>query len=139
MSASGARTLIDEELAAFLEGTVMIIIGSQAPGGMPEIARGVGASVEPGGAAFHLMVSAWQWPEAIANLRANGRIAVTFARPTDYESYQVKGRVTGIAPPTPQQQAFASRYVLRMRDALAALGVDPAISAPWREIGRAHV
>ena len=122
---------IDAELAAFLESPVMIILGTGAEG-VPEIGRGLGASVDEGGEALHVMVSAWQWPETVANARANGRIAATFARPADYVAYQVKGRVDLIAPPTPALHACAMRYAASIAEALAELGQPPDRTAPWR-------
>lgn len=122
---------IDAELAAFLESPVMIFLGTGADG-VPEIGRGLGALVEEGGEALHVMVSAWQWPETVANARAHGRITATFARPSDYVSYQVKGRVDLVAPPTPALHACALRYAARIAEALAELGQPPERTAPWR-------
>jgi hypothetical protein len=121
---------IDTELAAFLESPVMIILGTGVAG-VPEIGRGLGASVEAGGEALHVMVSAWQWPETVANARSNGRIAATFARPADYVTYQVKGRVDRVAPPTPALAVCAARYAARIAEVLAALGQPPERTAPW--------
>ncbi|MFC7608119.1 pyridoxamine 5'-phosphate oxidase family protein [Pseudoroseomonas aestuarii] len=124
--------VLDEGLASFLEEPVMIIVGTQADGYLPEIARAAGAVLEADRAALHLMVSARQWPETIANLRANRRITVTFSRPADYETYQLKGTVTAIAPPTLEQQARATRYLAEIGEVLAGFGLAPEISAPWR-------
>ena len=123
--------LIDAGLADFLESPVMIILGTGAEG-VPEIGRGLGASIDPDGEALHVMVSAWQWPETVANARANGRIAATFARPADYVPYQVKGQVDLVAPPTPALLACAARYAARIAEALARLGQPPDRTAPWR-------
>ncbi|WP_207540875.1 hypothetical protein [Sabulicella rubraurantiaca] len=128
---SAETCLIDAELAAFLESPVMIIVGTGI-GGVPEIGRGLGASVEAGGGALHLIVSAWQWPQTVSQARANGAIAVTFARPTDYVTYQVKGQVDRVAPLTPALQDRAARYAAEIVEVLAGLGMPPAITAPWR-------
>ncbi|MES2713511.1 MAG: hypothetical protein V4653_18175 [Pseudomonadota bacterium] len=130
--ASGAGIRLDEKLAGFLAEPVMIIIGTQANGYLPEIARAAGAVVAEDRAALHLMVSEWQWPQTIANLRANGRVAATFSRPGDYETYQLKGMVTSIAPPAQAQQACAIRYLAEIGAVLEGLGLPQEISAPWR-------
>ena len=130
--AAGTGITLDHELASFLEEPVMIIIGTQADGCLPEIARAAGAVVADDLAAIDLMVSAWQWPETIVNLRANGQTAATFSRPADYETYQLKGRVTSIAPPTPRQQARTTRYLAEIGSVLECLGVPQDVSAPWR-------
>ena len=127
--AGGCR--IDAELAAFLESPVMIILGTGTEG-VPEIGRGLGASVEADGRALHVVVSTWQWPETVAQARATGRIAATFARPADYVTYQVKGQVDRVAPLTPALEACAARYMARITEVLAGLGMPPELTAPWR-------
>jgi len=127
--APGCR--IQTELAAFIESPVMIILGTGA-GGVPEIGRGMGASVEEDGAAMQVIVSAWQWPETVAQARASGRLAATFARPADYVTYQVKGRVDRVAPLTPALEACAARYAARITEVLDGLGLPPELTAPWR-------
>ncbi|MBI0538738.1 hypothetical protein D9599_24575 [Roseomonas sp. KE2513] len=123
--------MIDTDLATFLESPVMIILGTGEEG-MPEIGRGLGAAVQEDGTALQVIVSAWQWPGTVANARMNGRIAATFARPADYVTYQVKGRVDLVAPPTPALRACAMRYATRISAALAELGLAPERTAPWR-------
>lgn len=128
---SAPGCLIDAELAGFLESPVMIVVGTGV-GGVPEIGRGLGASVETGGTALHLVVSAWQWPRTVSQARESATIAVTFARPTDYVTYQVKGQVDRIAPLTPALQARAARYAAGIVEVLAGLGMSPELTAPWR-------
>ena len=123
--------LIDAELGAFLESPVMIVIGTGAKGAA-EIGRGLGAAVEDAGKTLHLVVSAWQWPETVAQARTTGRIAVTFARPADYVTYQVKGQVDRVAPLTPFLRACAERYASGIVQVLAGLGLPPELTAPWR-------
>jgi hypothetical protein len=76
------------------------------------------------------MISAWQWPATVANLRDGGRIAVTFARPSDYVSYQVKG-VGLVRPAQADDLDCARRYMTAIVDVLAGLGLDRRLSAPW--------
>ncbi|MCW8088181.1 hypothetical protein [Sabulicella glaciei] len=128
---SAPGCLIDAELAGFLESPVMIIVGTGL-GGVPEIGRGLGALVEAGGAALHLVVSAWQWPRTVSQARESGTIAITFARPTDYVTYQVKGQVEWIGPLTPALHARAARYAAEIAEVLAGLGMSPELTAPWR-------
>jgi hypothetical protein len=128
---SAHECLIDAELAAFLESPVMIVIGTGAEGAA-EIGRGLGAAVEDAGKVLYLVVSAWQWPETVAQAHTTGRIAVTFARPADYVTYQVKGQVDGVAPLTPALRAQAARYASGIVEVLAGLGLPPELTAPWR-------
>lgn len=133
MSPPARLPIVDAALAAFLQGEAMIIVGTHGEAGRPEIARAVGATMAaPDLVTLH--ISQWQWPQTLADLRANGRIAATFSRPEDYVSHQIKGRVRHILPADPAQCAAAARYSRTMAAVLARLGVPPAVSTPWREV-----
>jgi hypothetical protein len=121
---------IDAELAAFMESPVMIIVGACDDALLPQIARAAGVLVEASKGRLDLIVSAWQWPEAIANVRQNGRLSVTFARPSDYVSYQVKGRAT-VKPAAAVHRACAAAYVSAMTATLVGNGLDRAVTEPW--------
>ena len=122
--------VIDAELASFMESAVMIIVGTCDNALRPQIGRAVGAIVDRATGGVDLIVSGWQWPETIANVRRNGRLAVTFARPSDYVSYQVKGRAKAI-PPSAAHRACAARYVEAMTAILVGNGLDARVTAPW--------
>lgn len=121
---------IDEELAAFMVSPVMIILGSCDAQRMPEIGRAVGADVRAADNRVDLMVSAWQWPATVANVRAGARLAATFARPSDYVSYQVKGHAT-VATATDEQTAAVAQYIERITATLGGLGLSASLVAPW--------
>jgi len=121
--------LIDQELAAFIESPVMIIVGTCDGSLVPEIGRAVGALVRRDESCVDVMVSEWQWPRTVTNARAGSRLAVTFARPSDYVSFQVKGRGT-VASASSEQSAVVRRYIEKMTATLDELGLDPRIVAP---------
>jgi hypothetical protein len=121
---------LDTELAAFLGSPVMIIVGTCDAGNRPEIGRAVGASVDADAGIVELVMSAWQWPGTVANVRNGSRIAVTFARPSDYVSYQVKG-AGFVRPAQAADLDCAGRYIKTIVDVLANLGLDRRLAAPW--------
>jgi hypothetical protein len=121
---------LDAELAAFLASPVMIIIGTRDGGNRPAIGRAVGATVDADAGSVELVVSAWQWPDTIADLRHGSRIAVTFARPADYVSYQLKGVAT-VRAALADDLVHAQRYMAAIVDVLAGLGLDRSLAAPW--------
>lgn len=122
--------LIDQELAAFMESPVMIIMGSCDDDLVPQISRAAGAIVHATDGRVDLIVSSWQWPVTVSNVRGNGRLSATFARPNDYVSYQIKG-LASVLPASAEHQRRAKRYIEAMSATLAGLGLDPHISAPW--------
>ena len=121
---------IGNELAAFLASPVMIIMGTCDSTGRPDIARVVGARVDSEAGAVELVLSAWQWPRAVVNVRTRGRVAVTFARPTDYVSYQVKGRAD-LRAADAQALALAARYMEDVSAVLVSLGLQRSVLDAW--------
>ncbi|SEM52516.1 Pyridoxamine 5'-phosphate oxidase [Gemmobacter aquatilis] len=121
---------IDDTIATFISGQVMIGLATVDWTGQASIARSVGARVGEGGATIDLLISATQWRNAVENLAANGALAVTFSSPADYVTYQIKGQAT-VAGAGADEMALAQGYVAGMRDRLAALGVPPDVSAQW--------
>ena len=121
---------IDVELAQFLISPVMIIIGTRDAANGPEIGRGVGAGMTDDAEGIEVMFSAWQWPGVVDNLRDNGRMAVTFARPSDYVSYQLKGRSTLRAAHV-RDIEHSRHYMAEMNAVLTQLGLTTELIAPW--------
>src|ERR1700731_1750290 len=124
------RNPINAALATFLESPVMIIVASCDDGLLPQIARAAGAVVDRATGRIDLIVSGWQWPQTIANVGRNGRLSVTFARPADYVSYQLKGRAA-IIPASAAHRQRAQHYIEAMTETFAGLGLDQAVAAPW--------
>jgi hypothetical protein len=122
--------LIDPNLAEFITSPVMMIIGTQGGSNRPEIGRCVGSRVVPGRREVDIIISAWQWRGTVDNLRANGQAAVTFVRPSDYTSYQLKGRAR-VRPGGPEDAALSEAYIAAMTAALDEQGVQPAMAAVW--------
>ena len=124
------RNPIDAALATFLESPVMIIVGSCDDGLLPQVARAAGSVVDRAKGRVDLIVSGWQWPQTIANVARNGQLAVTFARPADYVSYQLKGRAA-IIPASAAHRQRAQYYIKAMTETFAGLGLDQAVAASW--------
>lgn len=122
--------MLDAELAAFIESPVMQIVGTADATRRPGIARGVGAWRARDPDTIDLVLSAWQWPETVANIEANGRIAVTFSRPSDYVTYQIKGTAT-LRPADDGEIERSAGYMVAIVSTLMRNGLLPEIIAPW--------
>lgn len=121
---------IDNELAAFLSSPVMIILGTCDAHGSPDIGRGAGARVDGESGLLDVILSSWQWPGTVANLRNNGRAAITFARPHDYVTYQVKGTAQ-LVEPDAQALLLSTRYINDITAVLCELGLERRLIADW--------
>ena len=116
----------------------MCIIAGVDEHGRPSAGRGIGFQVLEDRETVDVVFSAWQWPRLEASIRQTGRLAVTFVHPSDYVTFQVKGsaaiRATG-----DDDLARADRFMADARGELEALGVPPAIIAPWLTAREARV
>lgn len=121
---------LGSDLATFLSSPVMIILGTCDTRHRPDIGRGVGARVDSEAGLLEVILSAWQWPGTVANIRDNGRAAITFARPNDYVTYQVKGPAQ-IADPDPQALTLSTRYINKVTDVLCELGLERRLITDW--------
>lgn len=123
--------MIEDEIAAFIVGDVMTIAASRDDAMQPSIARLVGTRRLAGTGLLDGFVSSRQWPRFCDNLAISGPLAITFVRPADYLTYQVKARITESGPASAEDVGFARGYIARMSRALQALGVTPHQCAAW--------
>lgn len=111
---------------AFGSEAVVVVATSNADGA-PEIARSLGARPTEGGRSITVFVPV---PEGLSllNLMAETRrIAVTFGRPRDYKSIQVKGSDAAIVGTTPADEAWVARYRAEIGPSLEPTGIPPAL------------
>jgi hypothetical protein len=122
--------VIHRDLAGFLESPVMIILGTADGLLRPNIGRGVGASVISLKGRVDVIVSNRQWPLTVENVRTNGKLAVTFARPQDYVSYQLKG-FASVHDASPPHLARLRQYIAAVSAVLVGLGLEDWVAAQW--------
>jgi hypothetical protein len=122
--------LINPDLGIFMESPVMIILGSCDDFLQPQIGRAVGAIVDAADGRVDLMVCGQEWPMTVANVRENGRLSATFARPGDYVTYQAKGRAS-VVDASAAHRARSKRYIEAITSTLVALGLEPRVAASW--------
>jgi hypothetical protein len=119
--------LIGSELQRFLESGVSVLVGTRDRLLVPEAARGFGLRVESGGRELAVFVPHVWGRRTVANLRDNGRIAVSAARPIDHRSVQAKGAVVEIRDGEAADLAAIERYRELLVADFAAYGYPPRI------------
>lgn len=124
-----------EELAVFLEEPVMMVVAACDAAHTPSIARALGARLQPEGGMVEIAISRAQWPEVVRNAVPGTPIAITFCRPADYRSYQVKGLVEAAGPASRDEQARAALYRDEMSAVLMGLGVERRQIDHWLPAG----
>lgn len=122
--------MIDADLAAFIEGPVMMVFAAADATGRPMIGRATGARRTDSGD-VELFVSRARWGEVTDDLTVGAQVAVTFSRPADYRTFQIKGVLTAIQPSPPADLAAASNYAMTMTGSLLELGVLQSQVDQW--------
>lgn len=116
--------MLEEDVAAFLSGDVMMIAATRDEAMRAHIGRGCGTDFDPDVGDLTLMASATQWPDFCANAKSGAPIALTVCRPDNYRSLQVKGQIVSVTPATDSQMERAQRYLENMLAIMADLGVS---------------
>jgi hypothetical protein len=125
-----ASVKIDEQIRDLLARGVAVVVASRDDRFRPSIARGWGVSVSTDGAEVTLCVAAPADSRMRTNLESNGAIAATFSLPTTYRTAQLKGQMTAIREPSPQQLAIADRHARAFSEEAEAVGLPPGFG--WR-------
>lgn len=121
---------IPDDVARFIGGPVLMTLATRDARNRPMIARGSGGRTLPAADLVEVAVSAFLWPETVANIEANGTLAATFVDPASYRAYQLKGRAT-VRQADRDDRARADAYVARAAAILMDLGVAPEPIRYW--------
>ena len=105
------------ELAAYVVSGVSVVVGTRDAQLAPEITRAWGPRVSRDRRSLSVCVALAGTGRTLDNLRDNGRLAVTFALPTNYKSIQLWGHCLGTGEPNREDLAALAEH----RDAFARL------------------
>ncbi len=130
---------LDDAVLDFVSGPVLLMACAADPQRRPAIGRAMG--VASAGDGIDVMVSEWQWPQVVANIRSSGRLALTAARARDYVTYQLKG-TAALRAARPDDLERAQRYWADLAATLAQDHVPAYVMGRWspdREMVVAHL
>ena len=103
------------------------MVGTRDAEFMPECTRAWGIRVAPDRNTITILLSETFAGKTLHNLRENGMVAVTCARPTDHLTCQLKGHVQGIKPVTPEEGQLSWRWHREFSAELIAIGVSSTL------------
>lgn len=115
---------LEDSVAAFLSGRVMMIAATRDQNFNTRVGRGCGAYFDENVGDVVLLSSMSQWPEFFACAVKRASIAATFADPSSYRALQIKGQINDVGPATPEQNERALQYVEQMLPLMAGLGAN---------------
>lgn len=115
---------IDKDLKEFLQGGVAVVVGTGDNSGRPQIAWGWGPRVLDA-STVEVFLDTERAEKTLANLEANGQIAVTFGDPVSYRSVQLKGTFKGSRPTTAPDIEWVNRHHDAFSATTALVGDPP--------------
>lgn len=122
-------SVLDAGLAEFLQSGVAIVAATRDAANVPALTRGGGCRVSGDGQTLTIYVATDQAWQCLDNVRATGSIAVVFALPTNYESYQLKGVDARVVAIDEQDRERVRTYRSAFFGNLAKIGMPEKLSA----------
>jgi len=120
---------IRSELVEFLTSGVSLLVGTRDVRLVPACLRAMGVAIAADRTGLTVFVPKATGARTLANLRDNGRIAVTFSRVIDLKGVQIKGKCIGMRDATEAEHALQARYLDAFCGALEEIGMPRPISA----------
>ncbi|MBX3603096.1 MAG: pyridoxamine 5'-phosphate oxidase family protein [Rubrivivax sp.] len=115
-------TPIGPEQAALVARRVSVIVGSRDAALRPHVMRAVGCRLSADRRRVTVLLTHAGSAQVLADLAANGRIAVVFSEPSSHRTLQVKGVDAAIAPAGAEDAALVRRYQQEFADEIGQLG-----------------
>lgn len=125
-------TQISRDLVDFVESGVSVLVGSRDAELRPDCQRGFGATVGEDRASLTVYLNAALADAMTRNFRDNGAIAVTFSRPIDHRTFQVKGTVTRVRDAAPEERERQERYLAAFVEHLCVVGLPRSLTRRFR-------
>lgn len=119
---------IGPEQVALLEGHVSIIVGSRDEQLRPHLTRALGCRVDADRRRATVLLPRGPGAQVIADLQANGRIALVASRPTTNRTLQIKGADAALVPCTAQDEALADAHLEGFVDEIGRLGFGAEVA-----------
>jgi hypothetical protein len=123
--------MLNPEVAAFLEDgqdiRVAICTARLGPVGY----RAVAAVVDPGRTHVTAFVPEASAAALLENLEGNRQVAMSFGRPSDDRTYQVKGRLIASRPATADERAVIEGQLMGLGQQMAMLAIPIEHFAGW--------
>lgn len=121
--------MLPEEHVTFVESGVSVLVGTRDSGMRPFGMRAMGVKVHSDRKTLTVFIPNPTGEKTLANLRDNGRIALTFTRPYDHRSMQLKGAALSLRETSEEERPFLESYVEGWARHLELVGLPRAIGS----------
>ena len=122
------------DVVELFESGASIVIGTRDAMRRPEVARAGGAKVDRTANRITVFLAEAVAGRTVANLSANGDIAVSFTAVYSHRSIQAKGKVVSVAPAADSERDVVKHYMSAWAEVLYQTGIPRAVTlqcASW--------
>ena len=123
---------LDEELAAFIQSGVSIVVAGRNDDMVGDVIRGCGCRVSADRRRVTVLVDPIRSDALLDDITSNGMIAVVFSRPSTHRSIQLKGTDARRARVTAADQAAIDRSLAAWVAELVSIGYTAEFAAAVR-------
>jgi hypothetical protein len=120
-------SLIDAELAAFLQAGVSVHAASRDAANVPCLVRGAGCRVSADRRRVTVFLFASQCGRLLQDLRDNGAIAFFASQPSTHRTVQLKGSDARVEVPQPGDERHVERHREAFLRDLVGIGYDESL------------
>jgi hypothetical protein len=120
--------ILSPELVSFLEGPNSIMVASRDAALVPALARVVAMTCEPDGDHVTVMVPDAAAARVLAQLRADGRVAVVSELSSTHRTIQVKGRAVAITSTPADLQPLIETRVAAFAAHIETIGIPRVLT-----------
>ena len=121
--------MLPEEHVTFIESGVSLLVGTRDANLRPFALRGMGVKVHADRNTLTVFIPDPTGKRTLADLRDNGRIALTFTRPIDHRSMQLKGKAIAFRAASEEERPLLESYVEGWARHLEVVGLPRAIGS----------
>ena len=129
---STTAAALDEELAAFIQSGVSIVVAGRNDEMVGDMIRGCGCRVSADRRRVTVLVDPIRSDALLDDITSNGMIAVVFSRPSTHRSIQLKGTDARRARVTAADQAAIDRSLAAWVAELVSIGYTAEFAAAVR-------
>lgn len=119
---------LSRDLIEFLESGVSVLVGTRDAKLRPEALRAYGVVVAPDRSRLTVYVPDALAARTLANIADNHSLAITFSRPIDHRTLQVKGAVRATRASGPEDRAIQERYLAAFVEQLYCVHIPRALT-----------
>jgi hypothetical protein len=131
MKAAADTVPLEAAHAEFIQGGVSVIVATRDAGLVADAIRGCGCRVSRDRRLVTVLVDRVRADTLVANVAANGQIAVVFSQPSTHRTIQLKGTDASVVRPKPSDRALAAVHREQWIDELDRIGYSREFSGAF--------